>query len=70
MLAPANLSQAAADKLSAAAAKAMHEPTALERLSADAAIPVGGNAAEFAKFIAVEQQRWKPVIARAKVKPD
>ena len=70
MLAPANLSQASADKLSAAAAKAMHEPTALERLSADAAIPVGGTAAEFAKFIAVEQQRWKPVIVRAKVKPD
>jgi tripartite-type tricarboxylate transporter receptor subunit TctC len=70
MLAPANLSQPAADKLAAACAKAMHEPTALERLSTDAAIPVGGSAAEFAKFIAVEQQRWKPVIARAKVKPD
>jgi tripartite-type tricarboxylate transporter receptor subunit TctC len=70
MLAPSNLSQPAVDKLSAACAKAMHEPAALERLSADAAIPVGSTAAEFAKFIAVEQQRWKPVIARAKVKPD
>ena len=70
MLAPANLSQAAADKLSAAAAKAMREPTALERLGADAAIPVGSTAAEFAQFIGVEQQRWKPVIVRAKVKPD
>jgi hypothetical protein len=48
----------------------MQEPTALERLSADAAIPVGGSAADFAKFIAVEQQRWKQVIARAKIKPD
>jgi tripartite-type tricarboxylate transporter receptor subunit TctC len=70
MLAPANLAQPAADKLAAACAKAMHEPAALERLSTDAAIPVGGSAADFAKFIAVEQQRWKPVIARAKVKPD
>ena len=70
LLAPANLPQAAADKLSAAAAKAMREPAALERLSADAAIPIGSSAAEFAKFIALEQQRWKPVIARAKVKPD
>jgi tripartite-type tricarboxylate transporter receptor subunit TctC len=70
MLAPSNLSQPAVDKLSAACAKAMHEPAALERLSADAAIPVGSTAAEFAKFIAVEQQRWKPVIVRAKVKPD
>ena len=26
--------------------------------------------AEFARFIAQEQQRWKPVIARAGIKPD
>ena len=70
MLAPANLAPPAVEKLSAACAKAMREPVALERLSADAAIPVGGSAAEFATFIAVEQQRWKPVIVRAKVKPD
>ena len=70
LLAPANLAAPAADKLAAAAAKAVHEPTAVERLSADAAIPVGSTPGEFAKFIAVEQQRWKPVIARAKVKPD
>jgi hypothetical protein len=48
----------------------MHEPAALERPSADAAIPAGSTAAGFAKFVAVEPQRWKPVIARAKVKPD
>ena len=70
MLAPANLAQGAADKLAIAAAKAVHEPSAVERLSTDAAIPVGSTAAEFAKFIAAEQQRWKPVIARAQVKPD
>jgi tripartite-type tricarboxylate transporter receptor subunit TctC len=70
LLAPANLAAPAADKLATAAAKSVHEPTALERLSADAAIPVGSTPAEFAKFIGVEQQRWKPVIARAKVKPD
>lgn len=34
------------------------------------AMPVGSTAAEFTKFIAAERQRWKPVIARAKVKPD
>ena len=70
MLAPANLATASADKLSLAAAKAMREPTAVERLSADAAIPVGSTAAEFARFIATEQQRWKPVIERAKIKPE
>ena len=70
MLAPASLAAPAADKLAAACAKAVHEPTALERLSADAAIAVGGSPGDFAKFIALEQQRWKPVLARAKVKPD
>jgi tripartite-type tricarboxylate transporter receptor subunit TctC len=70
LMAPSTLPQAAADKLAAAAAKAVKEPTALERLSADAAISVGSTPAEFAKFIGVEQQRWKAVIARAKIKPD
>ena len=70
LLAPATLPQPAADKLAAAAARAMREPATLERLSADAAVAVGSSADEFARFIALEQQRWKPVLARAKVKPD
>jgi tripartite-type tricarboxylate transporter receptor subunit TctC len=70
LLAPANLAQASADRLAAAAARAMREPAALERLNSDAAIAVGGTPAEFAAFIAKERDRWKPVIARAKVKPD
>jgi tripartite-type tricarboxylate transporter receptor subunit TctC len=70
LMAPSTLPQAAADKLAAAAVKAMKEPQALERLNADAAIAVGSTPAEFAKFIGVEQQRWKAVIARAKIKPD
>jgi len=70
LMAPANLAQPALDKLAAAAAKAMREPTALERLNSDAAIAVGSTPAEFAAFIAQERERWKPVIARAKVKPD
>ncbi|HEV7913846.1 MAG TPA: tripartite tricarboxylate transporter substrate binding protein [Albitalea sp.] len=70
LLAPANLPQPAADKLAAAAAKAMKEPALLERLGNDAAIGVGGTPAEFATFIAAEQRRWKVVVARAKIKPD
>lgn len=70
MLAPATLPQAATDKLAAACARAMREPTALERLQADAAIAVGSTPAEFQKFIAAEQKRWQPVIARARIKPD
>ena len=70
LLAPANLAQPSADRLAVAAAKAIREPAALERLSADAAIAVGSTPGEFAAFIARERERWKPVIARAKVKPD
>jgi tripartite-type tricarboxylate transporter receptor subunit TctC len=70
LLAPASLPQAAVDRLAAAAAKAMKEKDAIDRLGADAAIPVGSTPAEFAAFIAAEQKRWKPVIARARIKPE
>ena len=70
MLAPASLPQALADKLAAAAAKAVKEPAAARLLESEAALAVGSSSAEFARFIEQEQQRWKPVIARAKIKPD
>lgn len=37
---------------------------------AEAAIGVGGTPADFAKFIASGQQRWKLVAARARIEPD
>ena len=52
------------------AAQAIKAPTALKLLESEAAIAVGSTPAEFAKFIEAEQQRWKPVIARAKIKPE
>ena len=70
LLAPASLAQASLDKLAIAAARAVREPAALERLQTDAAIAVGSTPAEFAAFIASERERWKPVLLRAKVKPD
>jgi len=70
LLAPASLAQPNVDKLAAAAARAVREPAALERLNTDAAIAVGSTPAEFAAFIASERERWQPVLARAKVKPD
>ena len=70
LLAPANLASAAAQKLAVAAARSVKEPAALDRLVNDAAIAVGGTPAEFAAFIASERERWKPVLVRAKVKPD
>jgi tripartite-type tricarboxylate transporter receptor subunit TctC len=70
LLAPASLLQAHADKLSAAAAQAVRQPAAQKLLETEAAIVVGSSAPEFARFIEAEQQRWKPVIARAKIKVD
>ena len=70
LLAPAPMPQANADKLALAAAKAVREPAALKLLESEAAIAVGSTPAEFSRFIEGEQQRWKPVIARAKIKPD
>jgi tripartite-type tricarboxylate transporter receptor subunit TctC len=68
--APASLPQAAIDKLAASAARAVKEPATAERWAVDAAIAVGSSPAEYATFIAAEQKRWQPVIARAKIKPD
>jgi len=70
LMAPANLAPAHADKLALEAAKAIQSKGSTERLSTDAAEAVGNTPAQFAAFIAQEQQRWKPVLARAKVKPD
>ncbi|WP_343603402.1 tripartite tricarboxylate transporter substrate binding protein [Roseateles sp.] len=70
LCAPANLAAANADKLAVESAKAIRSVSAKERLSHDAAEPIGNTPAQFAAFIAQEQQRWKQVVARAKIKPD
>ena len=70
MLAPATLTQANIDKLAPLTAKAVREPPSLKLLETEAALAIGSTPAEFAQFIAQEQQRWKPVIARAKIRPD
>jgi tripartite-type tricarboxylate transporter receptor subunit TctC len=70
LLAPASMTQANAEKLGAVASRAVKEPAAVKLLESEAAIPMGGTAAEFSRFIETEQARWKPVIARAKIKPD
>ncbi len=70
LCAPANLAPANVDKLAVESAKAIRSVSAKERLSHDAAEPIGNTPAQFAAFIAQEQLRWKQVVARAKIKPD
>ena len=69
-LAHSTMAKANVDKLAAASVRAIKEPAALKLLESEAAVAVGSTPTEFAKFIEAEQQRWKPVIARAKIKPD
>jgi tripartite-type tricarboxylate transporter receptor subunit TctC len=70
ILAPSTMPPAAIDRLAQASAASVKQPSAQEKLAADAALAVGGTPAEFARFISTEQQRWKAVVARAKIKPD
>jgi tripartite-type tricarboxylate transporter receptor subunit TctC len=70
MMAPASLPQSHIDKLAAETQKAMKSPAATERMAGDAAEAIGGTPAQFAQFIAAEQQRWKQVVARAQIKAD
>ena len=70
ILAPSTMPAAAIDRLAQASAASVKQPAAQEKLAADAAIAVGGTPTDFARFIATEQQRWKAVVARAKIKPD
>ena len=70
LLAPSSLLQANADKLALAATKAIKEPASVKLLESEAALAIGSTPAEFAAFIAQEQRRWKPVIERAKIKPE
>ena len=70
LLAPAKWPKANIAKLEAEAVKATRSAIVTDKLAADTALAVGNSAAEFDAFIKAEQARWKPVIARAQIKPE
>ena len=70
LLAPSKWPKAHVAKLEAEAIRASRGAVVKEKLANDTALAVGSTGAEFATFIAAEQARWKPVIARAQIKPD
>ena len=70
LLAPAKWPKDHITKLEAEAIKATRSAAVRDKLSADTALAVGNTAAEFDAFIKAEQARWKPVIARAQIKPE
>ncbi|MEN9538121.1 MAG: hypothetical protein RLZZ126_356 [Pseudomonadota bacterium] len=70
LLAPSKWPKANIAKLEAEAIKATRGSVVKEKLSHDTALAVGNTATEFDAFIKAEQARWKPVIARAEIKPE
>lgn len=70
LLAPAKWPQPQVARLEQEAMKAARSPAVVDKLNQETALAVGSTATEFAKFIQSEQARWKPVIARAQIKPE
>jgi tripartite-type tricarboxylate transporter receptor subunit TctC len=70
LMAPSKLPKDHLDKLEAEAIKAARSRAVGDKLSQETALAVGNTRAEFAAFIRQEQARWKPVIARAQIKPE
>ena len=70
LLAPTQMAQPNLDKLESHAVSAARSAIVKDKLSQDTALAVGNTHAEFQKFIAQEQARWKPVIARAQIRPE
>lgn len=70
LLAPSKWPKAHVAKLEAEAIKAARGSVVKDKLSHDTALAVGNTAAEFDAFIKSEQARWKPVIARAQIRPE
>ena len=70
LLAPSKWPKPNLDKLEQEAIKAARGKVVGDKLSQETALVVGNTSAEFAKFIQLEQARWKPVITRAQIKPE
>ncbi|GKS87639.1 tripartite tricarboxylate transporter substrate binding protein [Acidovorax sp. SUPP1855] len=70
LMAPSKWPKAHLAKLETEAVKAARSPLVKEKLSQETALAVGNTSAEFDAFIKSEQARWKPVIARAQIKPE
>jgi tripartite-type tricarboxylate transporter receptor subunit TctC len=70
LMAPGKMAKANIDRLEKEAMAATRSKLVQDKLSQDTALAVGDTRAEFEAFIKQEQARWKPVIARAQIKPD
>ena len=70
LMAPSKMPKAYVDKLEQEAIKAARGKLVADKLAQETALAVGNTKEEFAAFIKAEQARWKPVIARAQIRPE
>ncbi len=70
LMAPSKMPKAHIDKLEQEAIKAARGKLVADKLAQETALAVGNTKEEFAAFIKAEQARWKPVIARAQIRPE
>lgn len=70
LMAPSRMPKAYIDKLEQEAIKAARGKLVADKLAQETALAVGNTKEEFAAFIKAEQTRWKPVIARAQIRPE
>jgi tripartite-type tricarboxylate transporter receptor subunit TctC len=66
--APAKTPVAVIRRLADEAAKAVKQPSVLERFAADDAEGIGSTPEEYTAFIAAEQKRWSEVVRKANIK--
>ncbi|MEY2682886.1 MAG: hypothetical protein RJA09_30 [Pseudomonadota bacterium] len=70
LMAPRKWLPSQIEKVEAESIKAARSTLVKEKLAHETALAVGNTGKEFDAFIKAEQARWKPVIARAQIKPD
>jgi tripartite-type tricarboxylate transporter receptor subunit TctC len=70
LLAPSKMPLERVERLEKEAMAAARGKVVQDKLSQDTALAIGNTRSEFQSFIQQEQARWKPVIARAQIKPE
>jgi tripartite-type tricarboxylate transporter receptor subunit TctC len=70
LMVPSKWPKAHIAKFEAEAIKATRSSLVKEKLANESALAVGNTGLEFEAFIREEKARWKPVIARAQIKPE
>lgn len=70
LLAPAGTPKEILDRLNTEVNAALKSPDVIERFTTLGAVPVGGSAADFERFIRADLEKWARVVKERNIKPD